>query len=118
MPHRTGTYRAIETVMSVVLLIVAVRTAVPVGPSQIYLNEWLRVLSAAIIAAPAVWLLFAKSAKARPRALLFTVFTYFYLSALGLINDWTRFPSVALAVGFSAIGVILYVGARAEERRQ
>lgn len=116
MPHRLALYHMIETVMAIVVLIYAVRTALPIGIAGAYPSMAVKLVFSPLVAAPGVWLLWAKSSKWRARALLAVVGTNIYLASLGLVFDWTRFGAVGSALGMAAIGVILYTKARAEER--
>lgn len=117
-PHRTPLYKSIETVMAVVLIVFSIRIALPIGTSAAYTSGLVKAISAVLVAAPGLWLLFARSAKARPQALLTVVFTYFYLTVLSVLVDWTRFGAAAASLGLATVGIILYAGARAERHRE
>lgn len=116
MPHRLALYHMIETVMAVVVLIYAVRIALPIGSVSAYQNQTVKLMFSVLVAAPGGWLLWVKSSKWRARALLAVVGTNIYLASLGIAFDWTRFGAAGSAFGMAAIGVILYTKARSEER--
>lgn len=102
-----GHTRPLERIVSVVLLIVAARVAAPV-PSVVYTNELAKLLFAALLAWPAVWLLAARGLQGRKRALLGVLVTYVYTGLLGFVVDPSRFASVGAWFGLAAITGYLY----------
>jgi hypothetical protein len=117
-PYRSFVYRNVERIMAVVLFIFALRIALPIGSSQVYTNQLMKIMFALLVAAPGVWLLFVRSAKNHVKALFSVMATYTYLTVTAMIVDWTRFGGSAASLGFAAVGLILYAGARAERRHR
>jgi hypothetical protein len=108
----------VEVVLSLVLLVYAVRTANPLGPSRAYASAWVRLIFSALIAAPGIALLFVSAEKPRIWTLAFVGGTYGYVTILAMIADWTRFGSGGASLGWAALAFILYAQARAEVRRR
>lgn len=109
----TGRTRIEEFVLSAALLVIAARTALPLGGLGAYGHLSAKIAFAVAILVPAVWLLLARSLASRARALFWTFVTYAYVAALVLIVDWTRFGSAAAILALAAIaGYLYYVTAR------
>lgn len=110
----TGRARVIEFIIATALLIIAVRTSLPIGNSVgVYGFTAIKVTFAFIIAAPPAWLLIARTLSARRTALLWTCVTYSYVATLVPIVDWTRFGTAAALFALAAVsGYLYYITAR------
>lgn len=109
----SGKTRIEEIVLAVALLVIAVRTALPIGSVGVYGVIAVKLGFGALLAAPALLLLCARSLPARRRALLWTFISYAYVGVLVPVLDWTRFGSAAAILALAAIsGYLYYVTAR------
>jgi hypothetical protein len=110
----TGKTRVEELVLAGALLIIALRTALPIhGGSAAYGNQTVKLLFAALIAIPGMCLLLVRTLATRKRALLWVFVTYAYIGTLVPIVDWTRFGSAAALLTLAVIsGHLYYVTAR------
>lgn len=107
-----GRTRVEEIILAVVLLIIAVRTALPLGPSA-YNSLVVKMAFAFLTAAPAVWLLLARGLPQRKKALLGVVIAYTFTGLLVVYVDWTRFAVGSALLGLGALsGYLYYLTAR------
>jgi hypothetical protein len=111
----SGRTRVEELILAPVLFIIAIRTALPIGNSAgVYGHYWVKILFAALIATPAIWLWFAHTLTQRKHALLAVVITYGYCGLLVGVLDWTRFAAAAAILGCGGIAGYLYYLTREE----
>jgi len=109
----SGRTRVEEIILAVVLLIFAVRTAMPTMVT-VYGLYVVKVVFAAAIATPAAWLLLARTLPQRKHALLAVFITYFYCWVLSAVVDWPRFTATAAVFGLCAFAGYLYYLTREE----
>jgi len=103
-----GRTRIEETVLASALLVIAIRTALPIGSAGVYGVMAVKLAFGVALAAPALWLLTAHSLTGRRRALMWTFISYAYVGVLVPIVDWTRFGSAAAILALAALAVNLY----------
>jgi hypothetical protein len=109
----SGHTRVEELILAFVLLVVALRTALPLG-SAVYVNTALKITFAILIALPALFLLKAHTLLQRKRALLAVFITYGYITILTVVVDPARFGVAGLSLGLGAVAAYLYFVARLE----
>lgn len=103
-----GHTRVIERIVAIPLLIVAIRILIPL-PSVVYTNVGVKVLAAALLVWPSIWLLATKHLVSRKKALLGVFVTYVYSGVLGAVVDPTRFSSSGAWLALAAITGYLYL---------
>lgn len=108
--------RRADVTLSVVLLVYAVRTALPLGTSRVYVDEYVRLVFASLVALPAVLLLVVSRETRRMKVLLAVSATYLYVTLLALVADWTRFASAASSLGLAILALMLWTSAKVERR--
>jgi hypothetical protein len=109
-----GRDRSLERIVSIPLLIVAVRIMVPLQ-TAVYTSLWLKLVFTPLVAGPAVWLLCARGPRGRKRALAGVIATYVYTGLLGLALDPSRFPAAVAWLALGAVAGHLYVVTAAGE---
>lgn len=109
----SGHTRVEELILALVLLVVALRTALPLG-SAVYGNTAVRITFTILIALPALFLLKAHTLLQRKRALLAVFVTYGYITILTVVVDPGRFAVAGLSLGLGAMAAYLYFVARLE----
>ena len=109
-----GRTRVDEIILSIGLIVVAIRTALPIGPSVYGQHLAVKLAFAVAVAAPAVWLLLAGTLDRRRRALLFVFGTYAYVGLLVLVVDWTRFGTSGVLLTCACVAMHLYYVAARE----
>jgi uncharacterized membrane protein YfcA len=111
----SGRTRVEELILAMVLLIIAVRAAIPTPNNTIYGFYWVKAIFAVLIAAPAVWLIAARTLEHRKHALLAAVITYTYCGALPVVRDWSLFGFGAGLIGLGGgFSIYLYYLTREE----
>ena len=109
----TGRTRVDEIFLAVALIVIAVRTAMPLGSPGAYGTMTVKLAFSAALAVPAVLLLAARSLPRRRTGLFWVFVTYSYTGFLVAIVDWTRFGSAAGLLALAGIaGHLYYVTAR------
>lgn len=109
----TGRTRIEEIVLAIALLVIAIRTALPIGGAGVYGVIAVKLTFGMAIAVPAVWLLLARTLSSRCRSLLWVFITYSYVGLLVPFVDWTRFGTAAVVLACAAIaGYLYYVTAK------
>jgi hypothetical protein len=103
-----GHTRPIEVIVAIVLLVVAIRVALPL-PSTVYTNIWIKAVFTVLLGAPAVLLLLARGLRARKRALVGVLGTFMYSGILGVVLEPARFAGAAAWLGLGAITGYLYL---------
>jgi inner membrane protein involved in colicin E2 resistance len=109
----TGRTRVEELVIATVLLLVGVRSALPLG-TTVYGQYWIKAVFAVILTAPAVLLYLSHTLEQRKRALLFVFITFAYSGVLTVVLQWQSFASAGMLLGFSALSGYLYYLTRGE----
>lgn len=109
----SGHTRFEEVALSAGLLVIGVRTMLPIGGLGAYGVLIAKIVFGILIVIPSVFLLLAGTLKARRRALFMACVTYTYTGALVLVVDWTRFGTAAALFVLAAVAVHLhYIAAR------
>jgi hypothetical protein len=103
----SGHTRVEELVIAVVLFVVGVHSALPIG-TTVYGHYWIKACFAVLISAAAVLLFAARTLDQRKNALLYVCVTYFYSGGLTVVFQWQSFASVCMLLGFSALSGYLY----------
>lgn len=109
----SGHTRFEELILAFVLLVVAIRTALPLG-STVYSNAAVKIAFAVLVALPAFFLIKARTLVQRKRALLAVFITYAYIAILTVAVDPTKFAIAGMSVGLGSIAAYLYFVARLE----
>jgi hypothetical protein len=104
----TGRTRVEEIILACALLVIAVRTALPIGGPGAYGHLAVKFGFAVLMAVPGVWLLFSRNMVSRKRSLWWVCVTYYYVGALVPIVDWTRFGTAAALFALAAQAGYLY----------
>lgn len=105
----TGRNRFEEVALAAGLLVIAIRTALPIGGSVgAYGLLALKIVFGVLIAIPSVCLLLAGTLKGQRRALFLACATYFYTGVLVLAVDWTRFGTAGALFVLAAVAIHLH----------
>lgn len=108
MIGHTGRTRVEELILAVGLLVIAVRTASPIGTTSVYGAVAIKVTVGLLIAVPAVFLVLCKKLPARRTSLFWVFVTYAYVGLLVPIVDWTRFGTAGAIFALAALSGYLY----------
>lgn len=109
----TGRTRVEELILATVLIVIAVRTALPTKPT-VYGPYLVKAVFAFLIAAPAVALFLARTMATRKNALLAVFITYGYSGGLAIVLDPLRFGAASALLGCGAFAGYLYFLTRKE----
>lgn len=120
MHSRPAMRRELEIVLSCVVIVYGVRTAIPLGQwdSSTGALVWRAVFGLLLLSPGVVLLRWPLVLSRRWKALLGVAASNIYVTAAILGNDWTRWGSAAASLGLSGVAFILYAGARAEGRKR
>lgn len=109
-----GRSRTDEIILALGLIVIAIRTALPISTgTSVYGYAAVKLSFAAAMALPAVWLLSMRALEQRRHALLAVFGTYAYVGVLVVVVDWTRFGTASAL--FTCAGLTMhlyYVAAR------